>query len=255
MGLHVGVIIDKMEQVVIYSSLYPKLYGMRYWGWSIIVHWLDIWSIRKHLGYKKTTPKLLQWIYWHQVHEDVKLWVAQCDICQSTKPSTKKSKAPLGRMTAGAPLDRLCTDILGPLPTTPRGNKFVLVVTDSFTKWTEVFAVPDETAETCARVILNEVICRFGCPLAIHSDQGRSYESNIFKEFCQLLEIHITHTSPKNPKCNGQTERFNRTLLPMIRAFIQGQQKQWDLYLGCIRGLPSNTSWIYNSYTKYDDVR
>ena len=162
--------------------------------------------------------------------------MAQCDICQSTKPSTKKSKAPLGGMTAEAPLDRLCTDILGPLPTTPRGNKFVLVVTDSFTKWTEVFAVPDETAETCVRVILNEVICRFGCPLAIHSDQGRNYESNIFKELCQLLEIHKTRTSPKNPKCNGQTERFNRMLLPMKRAFIKGQQKQWDLYLGCVAG-------------------
>ena len=166
----------------------------------------------------------------------MKSWVAQCDICQSTKPSTKKSKAPLGRMVAGAPLNRLCTDILGPLPTTSRANKFVLVVTDSFMKWTEVFAVPDETAEACVRVISNEVICRFGCPLAIHSDQGRNYESNIFKELCQLLEIHKPRTSPKNPKCNGQTERFNRALLPMIRAFIKEQQKQWDLYLGCVAG-------------------
>ena len=91
-------------------------------------------ALAGHLGYKKTTQKLLQQFYWHQVRKDVRLWVAQCDICQSTKPSTKKSKAPLGRMTAGAPLDQLCTDIIGPLPTTPRGNKFILVVTDSFRK-------------------------------------------------------------------------------------------------------------------------
>ena len=131
-----------------------------------------------HLGRRKTAEKLLQRFYWFQVRDSVKLWVAQCEICQCTKNPTKKAKAPLGKMTAGAPLDRLCTDILGPLPLTPRGNKYVLVVTDSFTKWTEIFAVPDETAETCARVILNEVICRFGCPLALHSDQGRNYESD-----------------------------------------------------------------------------
>jgi hypothetical protein len=89
-------------------------------------------------------------------------------------------------MPTGAPWDRLATDILGPLPVTPRGNRYILGVTDYFTKWIEVFPVPNQTAETCANVILNEVICRYGCPLSIHSDQGRNFESDIFQE----LYIH-----------------------------------------------------------------
>lgn len=56
-------------------------------------------------------------------------------------------------MRVGAPLDRLATDILGPLPTTPRGNRYVLVVTDHFTNWVEILPVPDQTAITCTEQV------------------------------------------------------------------------------------------------------
>lgn len=59
-------------------------------------------------------------------------------------------------------MDRLATDLLGPLPETPQGNKYILVVTDHFTKWVEAIPVPDQTAQTCAHHIL-KVICQFGC--------------------------------------------------------------------------------------------
>ena len=78
----------------------------------------------------------------------VKLWVLQCDTCAAAKKPSKNPKAPLGKMTVGAPLDRLGIDILGPLPLTPRGNKYVLDVTDYFTKWVKIFAIPDQTAVT-----------------------------------------------------------------------------------------------------------
>ena len=76
----------------------------------------------------------------------------------------------MGNMRVGAPLDRITTDFVGPLPITPRGNRYILVVTDSFTKWVEVFAVPDQSAETTARTILNEFIARYGYPIDLHSD-------------------------------------------------------------------------------------
>ncbi|XP_064620321.1 uncharacterized protein LOC135483366 [Lineus longissimus] len=103
-----------------------------------------------------------------------------------------------------------------------------------YCKWAEVFATPDQTATTTANLILNEVIARFGTPIDIHSDQGRNYESNIFKELCRLLEIRKTRASPANPRCNGQCERFNKTLIRMIKAYLKGQQDQWDVNLGCL---------------------
>jgi transposase InsO family protein len=187
-----------------------------------------------HLGQKKTKGKILQRYYWFELREDVNGWIARCDVCGSIKPLPKPARAPLGVMTVGAPMDRLSTDIMGPLPLTPRGNKYVLVVVDHFTKWVEIFAVPDQTAETCARIIINEVIARFGCPHSIHSDQGRNYESQLFSDLCRLLEVRKTRTSPANPRCNGQTERFNRTLLGMIKSYLKGQQRDWDLNLGCL---------------------
>ena len=137
-------------------------------------------------------------------------------------------------MIVGAPLDWSGTDLLGPLPLTPRGNRHILVVTDYFTKWVEIFPFPDQTVETCAEIILNEVIARYGCPYKIHSDQGRNYESQIFSELCRLLEMCKTRTSPWNPWCNGQTKRFNRTLIRMIKAYLKGEQTNWDRNLGCL---------------------
>ena len=61
-------------------------------------------------------------------------------------------------------MDRFSIDVLGPLKSTPCGNKYILVVMDYFSKWVEILPVPDQTAETCADKILNEVISRFGCP-------------------------------------------------------------------------------------------
>ena len=87
---------------------------------------------------------------------------------------------------------------------------------------------------TTANVILNEVFARFGSPQSIHSDLGSNYESQIFKELCKLMEIRKTRTSVRNPKGNGQVEKFNRTLVRMIKAYLKGEQENWDLNLGCL---------------------
>lgn len=166
--------------------------------------------------------------------EDISAYIASCKVCQKNKKPYRSPRAELGQMTVGAPLDRLSTDILGPLPETPRGNKYILTATDHFSNWVEIIPIPDLTAATTARVLLNEVIGRYGCPDTILSDEGRNYESKIFQELCQLLEIKKKRTTPRHPQCNGKTERFNRTLLKMIKSYIKNDRKDWDLYLGCM---------------------
>lgn len=187
-----------------------------------------------HLGQKKTREKTLQRFFWYGIREDVNLWVLRCDICSSVKTPSRTPRAPMGVMRTGAPWDRLAVDMLGPFPESTKGNKYVMVVTDHFSKWVEVLAVPDQTAITCARVLLNEVVARFGCPFELLSDQGRNFDGKIFSELCAMLEIRKKRTSPANPRCNGQTERFNKTLVRMIKSFLKGQQREWDTQLGCL---------------------
>ncbi|CAC5374787.1 unnamed protein product [Mytilus coruscus] len=193
------------------------------------------------LADRKTKEKLAQRFFWFEMKEDISIWISKCDVCEAIKPPVKHARAPLGSMLTGGPLDRLATDILGPLPVSPRDNRYILAIPDHFTKWLEIFPIPDQTAATCVYFILHEVICRYGCPLSFHSDQGRNFESEIFTELCSLLEIRKTRTSVRNPKGNGQIERFNRSLLAMIKSYLCGEQTDWDLNLGCLAGAYRST--------------
>ncbi len=127
-------------------------------------------------------------------------------------------------------------DFVGPLPVTPAGNRHILAMTDHFTKYVEVIPVKTQTAEECAEKIVEHFISRWGTPLTIHSDQGSSFESKVFRQMCSLFGIKKSRSSPRNPKGNGQVERFNRSILKMIRAYLADEQAEWDLHLGSLAG-------------------
>ena len=190
------------------------------------------WSIGGgHMGGKKTREKTQQNFYWYKMKEDINSYVSSCDTCAQSKKPNKMPRAHLGSLEVGTPMDRLNTVFVGPLPKTPRGNRYILVVSDQFSKWAEFLPIPDQTARVCAKSIFDEVICKWGCPLSIHSDQGGAYESDLFKELCQLLEVRKTRSSVRCPQGNVQVERLNRSLLVMIRAYLCGEQTDWDLHL------------------------
>ena len=91
--------------------------------------------------------------------------------------------------------------------------------------------MPNMEAATVARIIVEQVIARFGVPYTIHSDQGAQYESQLFSQMCQLLGIKKTRTTPYHPKSDGMVERFNKTLASMLRAYVGDHQRDWDTHL------------------------
>ena len=150
-----------------------------------VLHHVHDLLLGGHLGQKKPErqpPKVPTFVVLEKI-----VIIGSLNVMKSAKVKhhPRKPHASLGEMPVGTPLGRLSTDILGPSPESTQGNKYVLGVTDYFTQC----AIPDQSAVTCARVILNEVITRFGCPYDIHSDPGCNYESAIFSELCHLLEI------------------------------------------------------------------
>ena len=185
-----------------------------------------------HLGIKKTLNTIKTKFYWPGYEKDVEDWVKQCSECQKHKGPQPALPAPMGTITATYPFEKISWDIMGPLPLTPRGHQYILVVTDLFTKWVEAFPLPNTTATTLATILMNEIVCRFGVPAHLHSDQGANLRSAVVQKLCQLLGIHSTRTSAYHPEGNGQVERFNQTLEAMLAKMINGSdQHEWDLYL------------------------
>lgn len=184
-----------------------------------------------HLGREKTLLSIRRRFYWPGMSSDIRRWCKQCSACAKSKPGPGLGKAPLTQFVVGAPLDVIALDIVGPLKETGNQNSFILVLGDYFTKWKEAYAIPDHTALTVADKIVTEFICRFGTPKQLHSDQGREFESHLFKHICQLLGIDKTHTAPYRPQSDGLVENFNKSLKQMLTSFVNENQDDWDDYL------------------------
>ena len=107
----------------------------------------------------------------------------------------------------GGPFHRIAMDILQ-LPITASGNRYVAVFMDYLTKWPEVFAIPDQKAETVAKLFVERIVCRHGIP--------EELLSSVIQEVCQLLNIEKINTSGYHPQTDGLVEKFNSTLIQMI---------------------------------------
>jgi hypothetical protein len=183
-----------------------------------------------HFGVQKTQEAISLRFFWPQWKSDVVKFVSNCATCIARKGPHSRTKLPIKRYLASEPMQRIAIDILGPLPLTQRGNKYALVITDYFTKWPEVFPIPNQEAATVADILVNSVITRFGIPQELHSDQGRNFESHLIACLCERLGIHKTRTTPYRPQSDGQTERFNRTLTDSL-AKICSKQEDWDMFV------------------------
>ena len=111
-----------------------------------------------HRGVNKTLASMKACYYWPGLTSHVKKWVGICHKFGAKKSWGKKRLSPLQQYIVGAPMERLAMDILGPLSLTPRGNRYVLVVTDYFTKWTESYAIPNQEAATEAEKLVSEFV-------------------------------------------------------------------------------------------------
>ena len=172
-----------------------------------------------HLGIQKTLDRVKRSFMWHELSTDVSVYVRSCPVCNKNKKANVKPRAGLRSFRAGAPMECVHMDILGPFPPSESGNRYILLMVDQFTKWVEIHPIPDQTAERTARMAVDQFFSRFGAPLQIHTDQGRNFDGHVMKALCSLYHITKTRTTPYHPSSNGQAEQYNWLLLQLIWCF------------------------------------
>ena len=171
-----------------------------------------------HLGISRTVFRLQTRVYWPGLRNDV-----------ISRKSPCPQRAPMGHVAVGGRWERVDMDLLDMSVTSAKGNRYVLVMVDCFSRWTEACPLSDKTAISVADAFFSNIVCRFGMPSVIHSDQGREFENKVMHELCILGGAHKTKTTPCHPESDGLVERFNRTLL-MMRAMFAGEHKDdWTI--------------------------
>ena len=131
------------------------------------------------------------------------------------------------RYDVGLPMEEVAIDLMGPFPESDSGNRYVLVVVDSFSKWMEAYPVPNIEASTVAEKLVMEFFSRFGVLYQIKSDRGKQFDCQLFEQMCELLEVQHKMSTPFHPQGNSRVERMVKVVGNLISAFCQ-TYKNWD---------------------------
>jgi len=180
-----------------------------------------------HLGYDRVYSLIRERYYWCGMSEDVRHWLRACVVCQRVKSYHRRGRYPLAQEQSGAPLERCAMDVSGPWPTTTRGNTYLLVLQDYYSKWLEVWPIPNHKAPTVASKLV-EFMSRYGCIHKLHSDQGPEFESHLMTALCKAWDIRKTRTTPYSPWSDGMVERANRTIKQILTCYVAENAEDWD---------------------------
>jgi hypothetical protein len=201
-----------------------------------------------HDALTKTYIRISSSYFWPTIKTDIQAHLDSCLQCQQRKKSLAKPLPLQTLPTVDSPNYRIHIDLFGPLKTSEHGNKMILCITDAFTKYAEVVAIPDKTAETVANELMVQWFCRFGTPVQIHSDNGKEFVNKLSKELFTLLGIKHTTTTPAHPQCNAQVEVFNKTVAKYLASFVDNTTLDWEQYVPALM-FSYNTSYHSTTHT------
>lgn len=159
-------------------------------------------GISSHLGEMKTKDKLLRYFFWPNAIREVENFVKTCDPCQRVGKPRDKGKAPLKRVPIiGEVFSKLSVDLVGPLPKSEKGNKYLLTVICAASRYPEALPIADIRSETIIEALML-AFSRLGFPRTIQTDLGRSLVSELTTTFLEKFGVKITHSSVCHPASN-----------------------------------------------------
>ena len=191
----------------------------------------DIHNYNGHRSANDLVKTTLQKYWWPTVRKDAQDFVASCDSCLRTKVPTGINKVPMQLFEHSKPFEYVAMDIIGPMPSTSDGYEYILTIIDLNTRWVEAVPLRNQLAKTVADAFFVEWCARYGPPKKLLTDKGTNFQSELFTEFCKLLNIQKTRTTGYHPQGNGRCEKANGLLKQYITAIGAKYRREWHKVL------------------------
>ncbi len=192
-------------------------------------------ALAGHQGIFKTAERIRESFWWPGMETEVAEHVRNCTTCQATSNKDKPPPHPADQYPqTRAPNQRVHLDLFGPIKDKEGRPKYILGMTDAFTKILRLAAIENKHATTVAWAIWKEWMAIYGIPRVIVTDQGTEFCNNLQRQIWEVLQIKHNTTTPYWPVCNQMQERQNKELAHYIRTILHASQKStldWEYYL------------------------
>ena len=172
-----------------------------------------------HVGPLRTEEEIRECQWWPNMTQEIKEFVQRCPTCSAHKP---RIGTPPGLFPSpNGPNERVHADLFGPVKDKHGQKKFILVITDAFTKLVALQLLENKSAEQTTNALMAGWILVYGVPKIIVTDQGKEFCNNVQEQLWKELQVEHRTTTPYHPQCNGQAETFNRTMATMLHSILQ----------------------------------
>ena len=181
-----------------------------------------------HSGGRTLAHKAMsQGYYWPTMRKDAIAYSRRCDKCQRFAPTPHLPPEDLTSITSPWPFIQWGLDIVGPLPFAPAQKRYILVATDYFSKWVEAESYALIKDKDVIKFIWKNLICRYGLPQTLITDNGSQFISSAMQTFCAEWKIQLRYSTPRHPQANGQAESTNKMIITNMKKRLEDAKGRW----------------------------
>jgi transposase InsO family protein len=187
------------------------------------------------------------------MRREIEEYVKQCKSCQTNKILTPRSKVPVQvTTTAEHSFEKCYMDVVGPLPVTTLGHKYILTFQDDLSKYVVDVPIERQDADTVARAFVERIVLLYGTPQIVQTDQGSNFMSKVFRNTCSLLRVKKIQSTAFHPESQGSIERSHRLLAEYLRHYVRGDQTDWDACVPFATYVYNTTQHSATGYTPFE---